>query len=370
MSKKSPEIDFDKNGSKRYLHLNYLFVLRNGLYLKRNDKQDKTFESIDTLDCSAIQRILCSPYKPSKIRLYKIVITSEYSYYVMPHRYQSTLVFILLGMLFLITTESDLAHAQSSSTKCFSYYVSNSYYSAIDCYQKYLEATSKDTRAMMFLGRSYEGISDYSEALKIFQNIVRFEPNNMDGLSGIARNYDHLGQCEKSIPYYEKVLAMDPKHIEAKIFMDSKSTICEKSTSSVVTYDVKPLLTNGYILSYETNVSTNSLILDIQTDGTSGEMQLTLPRFLIDATLDNNDDVFFVFLDGIQVEYDEISKNSSERVIQFSIPSNSHEVEIIGTFVEDAKVIPEFPIMALPVITMSLLLIIVITRKNSFSLRS
>ena len=107
----------------------------------------------------------------------------------------------------------------STSSQCFSNYLSEQYNQAITCYESHLKSNPSDTSSMGFLGRSYEGISDFNTALSVFQKINSLEPNNITGLNGIARNYSELGDCQKAVDYYEKVLAKDPNHIEADIFL-------------------------------------------------------------------------------------------------------------------------------------------------------
>ena len=58
-----------------------------------------------------------------------------------------------------------------NSFQCFSYYTSNKFIAAIICYEIFLISNPTDTIAMSALGRSFEGNSEYTSALNIFQKI-------------------------------------------------------------------------------------------------------------------------------------------------------------------------------------------------------
>ena len=255
----------------------------------------------------------------------------------------------------------------NDSYQCFGHYLSKEFNQAITCYNIFLISNASDTDAMSFLGRSFEGISDYNSALSIFQKINRLEPNNTVGLNGIARNYDSLDQCEKSIPYYEKTLLIDPKDIEAKTFINLLSLVCPSNplvSESPNTFDIKPLFTNGFIEDYIIDPKYSSLILDVKTENfKSGEMQLVLPRDLIDAKSGLTDDVFFVLIDGHETDYDE-TYDMFERTIRFSVPAGTDNIEIFGTTVAaNAQVIPEFQEIAIMILVAGIVGIISISKK-------
>jgi hypothetical protein len=63
-----------------------------------------------------------------------------------------------------------------------------------------------------------------------------------------------------------------------------------------------------------------------------------LPRELIDAKIGSEDDVFFVLVDGAEVDFTE-SKTATHRFLTVPFIHGSEEIEVIGTFV-----VPEFPI--------------------------
>ncbi len=131
------------------------------------------------------------------------------------------------------------------------------------------------------------------------------------------------------------------------------------------TFDIKPMLTNGFIEDYKIDPFVRSIILDVKTENfKSGEMQLVLPRGLIDSKFGSSDDVFFVLVDGDETGYDQVSSNSVERIIRFSVPAGANNVEIIGTEVyANAQVVPEFQEIAIMILVAGIIGVISISKK-------
>ncbi len=126
-------------------------------------------------------------------------------------------------------------------------------------------------------------------------------------------------------------------------------------------YDVGYSITGGSILSITPDVDANSLIIEISTTS-DGELTITLPRALIDAKLNGDDDDFFVLVDGEEVDFDE-TKTSSDRTLTIAFPDGAEEIEIIGTFV-----IPEFGAIAALILAVAIISIIVVSAKTRLSL--
>ena len=55
-----------------------------------------------------------------------------------------------------------------------------------------------------------------------------------------------------------------------------------------------------------------------------------MPRELIDAKAEQNDDDFFVLLNGEEINYDE-TVTPTDRTLTILFQSNTEEIEIIGT---------------------------------------
>ena len=83
-----------------------------------------------------------------------------------------------------------------------------------------------------------------------------------------------------------------------------------------------------------------SVVLAVETDPTvDGELNIVLPRKLIDSKINNNDDEFIVLINGEESDYKEQDTTSTERKLTIKVPAAVEEIEIVGT-----QVIPEFPI--------------------------
>lgn len=97
--------------------------------------------------------------------------------------------------------------------------------------------------------------------------------------------------------------------------------------------------------------------LRIEVDSISnGTLSIKLPREVIDAKFDEEDDDFFVILDGLDVDFDE-TKSGNERTIKFDFPEGTEEIEIIGT-----SVIPEFGGIAVLILVMSIISVILLPK--------
>jgi len=100
-------------------------------------------------------------------------------------------------------------------------------------------------------------------------------------------------------------------------------------------------LTNGCFLSAEVDPDGKSLRLSVRTNAIEdGELQIMLPRNLIDAKTNGNDDDFTVLVDREKANFDQTDTTSVARTLVIPIHAGAKEIEIKGT-----HVIPEFPIV-------------------------
>ena len=72
---------------------------------------------------------------------------------------------------------------------------------------------------------------------------------------------------------------------------------------------------------------------------------------------------FQLFIDGIETRYD-LTRFPNDYALGMIIPKGGEHIEIVGT-----SVIPEFSIMVLPILAISVLLIVAMTRKYHTSLK-
>ena len=114
------------------------------------------------------------------------------------------------------------------------------------------------------------------------------------------------------------------------VFAESGSTGTKsvQGSSDLIDYAT----TGGVLLRIMPDSDANSLIVSIETTE-DGSLTLIIPRSVLDAKLANgDDDNFFVLVDGIEVDFNEITRSTS-RTLTIAFPVGTDEIEIIGTFV-------------------------------------
>ena len=134
-------------------------------------------------------------------------------------------------------------------------------------------------------------------------------------------------------------------------------TIGVDRTNFVLSYKI----TGGSVLSVTPDDEANSLIIAIKTTS-DGELKITLPRALIDAKINGQDDNFFVLIDGEEVEFEETTTDT-DRTLTIAFPDGAEEIEIIGSFV-----VPEFGTIAALILAIAIISIIAVSAKTRLSI--
>jgi len=135
------------------------------------------------------------------------------------------------------------------------------------------------------------------------------------------------------------------------------TTVSVQGSSDLIGYEI----TGGKLVGISPDVEANSLIISI--DATSdGSLTLTIPRSVLDATINGGDDDFFVLIDGEEVDFDETT-TSTDRTITIAFPAGAEEIEVIGTFV-----VPEFGTIAVMILSIAIISIIAISAKSRLSI--
>jgi len=136
------------------------------------------------------------------------------------------------------------------------------------------------------------------------------------------------------------------------------TTIAVEGSDELIGYKI----TGGKLISIMPDVSAKSLIVTIEATN-DGSLTLTIPRTVADS-LDKNgkDDVFFVLVDGEEVDFEETT-TSKERTLIIEFPAGSEEIEIIGTFV-----VPEFGTIAVMILAVAIISIIAVSAKSRLSI--
>ena len=79
-------------------------------------------------------------------------------------------------------------------------------------------------------------------------------------------------------------------------------------------------------------IDSDFIELIVEIDSTDdGILQISIPRSLLDAKFNNDDDIFFVIVDGFDTEYIEISDEANNRTLIIPFFTGDTQVEIIGT---------------------------------------
>ena len=164
-----------------------------------------------------------------------------------------------------------------------------------------------------------------------------------------------------SLPSNELEEVNDPM-INDPIIVNSvvtATTITVQDSTDFVSYEI----TNAKLINVIPDMDAVSLLIYIESTD-DGSITLTIPRSVLDATINNGDDEFFVLVDGEEVDFEEIT-TSTDRTLTIEFLAGSEQIEIIGTFV-----IPEFGTIAAMILAVAIISIIAISAKSRLSLQS
>jgi len=126
-------------------------------------------------------------------------------------------------------------------------------------------------------------------------------------------------------------------------------------------FDISYRITGGKVLGITADVEAKSLLVSIETTS-DGTLTVTLPRDLIDAKINGDDDSFFVLIDGEEVDFEE-ETTSTDRTLTISFQDGAEEIEIIGT-----QIVPEFGAIAALVLAVAIISIIAVSAKTRLRL--
>ena len=154
----------------------------------------------------------------------------------------------------------------------------------------------------------------------------------------------------------EEIIVEDPVVIDSIV---TATTVTVQDSTDLVSYEI----TNAKLINVIPDLDAVSLLIYIQTTD-DGSITLTIPRSVLDATINNGDDEFFVLVDGEEVDFEEITTDTDRRLtIGFS--AGTEQIEIIGTFV-----IPEFGTIAAMILAVAIISIVAISAKSKLSMLS
>ena len=154
----------------------------------------------------------------------------------------------------------------------------------------------------------------------------------------------------------EDIVIEDPAIVDSIV---TATTLTIQDSTDLILYEI----TNGKITNVIPDLDAVSLLIDIEAID-DGSITLTIPRSVLDATINDNDDEFFVLVDGEEVDFEEIT-TSTDRTLTIEFLAGSEQIEIIGTFV-----IPEFGTIAAMILAVAIISIIAISAKSRLSIPS
>ena len=154
----------------------------------------------------------------------------------------------------------------------------------------------------------------------------------------------------------EDIVTDDPVIIDSIV---TATTLTIQESTDLISYEI----TNGKITNVIPDLDAVSLLIDIEAIN-DGSITLTIPRSVLDATINDKDDEFFVLVDGEEVDFEEIS-TLTDRTLTIEFLAGSEQIEIIGTFV-----IPEFGTIAAMILAVAIISIVAISAKSRLSLPS
>ena len=137
----------------------------------------------------------------------------------------------------------------------------------------------------------------------------------------------------------------------------SDNTVSIEGSDELIGYKI----TGGKLVNLMPDVDANSLIVTIEATN-DGSLTLTIPRSVMDAKFNGEDDEFFVLVDGEEVDFEE-TKTASDRTLTIQFPAGAEEIEIIGTFV-----VPEFGTIAVMILAVAIISIIAVSAKSRLSI--
>ena len=178
--------------------------------------------------------------------------------------------------------------------------------------------------------------------------------NNQANTSFEFKGITNVPENELEQNIIEDIVTDDPVIIDSIV---TATTLTIQESTDLISYEI----TNGKITNVIPDLDAVSLLIDIEAIN-DGSIILTIPRLVLDATINDKDDEFFVLVDGEEVDFEEIS-TLTDRTLTIEFLAGSEQIEIIGTFV-----IPEFGTIAAMILAVAIISIIAISAKSRLSI--
>ena len=179
-------------------------------------------------------------------------------------------------------------------------------------------------------------------------------------------SFDFSGVENLSTNELDKVIVEDnlveDSLIEEIVVVDSvvtATTVTVQDSIDLISYEI----TNAKLLNVIPDLDAVSLLIYIETTD-EGSITLTIPRSVLDASINGGDDEFFVLVDGEEVDFEE-NTTSVDRTLTIDFLAGTEQIEIIGTFE-----IPEFGTIAAMILAVAIISIVAISARSRLSIQS
>ncbi len=118
------------------------------------------------------------------------------------------------------------------------------YEKAIKPFKSVLNQDSKNTAALEYLGRSYEGLNQLTKALQSYRKILEIDPKNVNVLCLTASVYGRLNNFTTARSFVNKAKRIDPDNglpymIMAEIYENAVQYCSDQRRENKLTYDDK-----------------------------------------------------------------------------------------------------------------------------------
>ena len=156
--------------------------------------------------------------------------------------------------------------------------------------------------------------------------------------------------------------AIEDSFVEDFVVVDSvvtATTVTVQDSIDLISYEI----INANLINVIPDLDAVSLLIYIQSTD-DGSITLTIPRSVLDASINDGDDEFFVLVDGEEVDFEEITTDM-DRTLTIGFLAGSEQIEIIGTFV-----IPEFGTIAAMILAVAIISIVAISAKSKIGMLS
>jgi len=109
------------------------------------------------------------------------------------------------------------------------------------------------------------------------------------------------------------------------LIVSGNGEITTEEQSLQIEYEI----TSGSVNSFTSDINTTSLIINI-TATEDGSLKAILPRKIIDSKHEEQDDIFYLLIDGEECKFTETIEDN-QRTLTIPYAKESRQIEVIGT---------------------------------------